>query len=74
VLSGSNRSKLAAVLDAMEAARMPIKELLDATEPAKGATPGGVRTDEEPDEVHSLAEEMRREALLGDFRDLAGAI
>jgi uncharacterized protein len=58
VLSGTNRSKLAAVLEAMEGARGPIKELLDATEPVK-STPGEEKEDE-PD-YHSLLEEFRSE-------------
>lgn len=59
VLSGANRSKLAAILEAMEGARGPIKELLDATDPAKDATPGEEK--EGDSDYHSLLEEFRQE-------------
>lgn len=71
VISSSNRSKLAAVLDAMEAARTPIKELLDATEPGKATTPGEeLKDDGDPDEFQSLVEELRAEAWMADMRSV----
>lgn len=59
VLSTENRRKLSAVLEAMDGARDPIKQLLDATEPGKTSTPPEVG---DPESFQSLLAEFREEA------------